>query len=169
MLSALHHPGKIQTRICAAISGIGWIAMFVVTGMGQPYAGSLFGLVYHLALAPVAAELPAPNWARMAGFVWIFSDAALDVARINGMDEANIWALRMGVHISAAIWITGSSLSLPRRMLIPGCLLGASLGIHAVIAPFVSQLVLAATAFPLMIIWLGMIAFTYSREQSLSK
>lgn len=163
MIAALRDGSTLQTRVFAGSSAIGWIMMFVTSGY---YVSGLFGLLYHLSLAPVVANLKAPTWARMAGFVWIFSDAVLDVCRINGLSEETIWAFRLGIHISSAMWIVFSSLNLPRRMAIPGVLLGASLAIHAVIAPFLdnSELVLGVTAIPLMVIWLGTIAFSYQSE-----
>lgn len=148
-----------QTRIWAAVSAIAWIGMFAAKGSGYHFLGNCLGLVYHLSLAPVVFALPVVAWAKMAGYVWIFSDSTLDVAGINGMDEANIWALRMGVHISAAIWIIGLSLGFRTIPLIVGLMLGGSLGIYAIVAPFVSQTLFGLTVFPLMALWLGLIVF----------
>lgn len=163
MLRDIWNPGQTQVRFFAGLSCIGWIMMFGMTGAGLTYVGCLFGLVYHLSLAPVVSQLRAPEWVRMAGYVWIFCDATLDVVRIHGLSEDIIWAFRMGIHIAAAMWITGVSIHLPRRMMIPGCVLGISLALHAIVAPYLpdADLVLGASAIPLMIIWLSVIAFSY--------
>lgn len=78
----------------AALALAGWIGMFVLTGAGLNYPGDLSGVVYHLALVPVVLALPAAQWAKTVGFVWIFSDAALNVAAINGLPHEHVWALR---------------------------------------------------------------------------
>ncbi|WP_449397007.1 hypothetical protein [Devosia riboflavina] len=168
MLTAVSRSPELQTRIGAAFSCFGWVMLFVGTGLGSAQVGSLFGLVYHLSLAPVVANLRAPYWATMAGFVWIYSDAVLDVARLNNLDEEIIWAFRLGIHIAAAIWIIGTSLNMPLRMKLPGILLGSSLALHAMLSPYLpdSELVLGVTAIPLMVIWLMTIAFSYSHTKT---
>lgn len=107
----------------------------------------------------VVFALPVVAWAKMAGYVWILGDSTLDVAGINGMEDADIWALRMGVHVSAAIWIIGLSLGFRTISLIVGSMLGGTLGTYAIVAPFVSQTLFGLAVFPLMAIWLGLIVF----------
>ena len=121
--------------ILAILSCVGWIGMFVAKKSGKLWLGNCLGFVYHIALAPVVQALPAPEFVRTAGYFWIFCDALIDVASINSMGENEIWALRMGVHIPASIWIVGSSLqmsTLPRAV---GVVLGLLLAIHAVVGP----------------------------------
>jgi len=147
-----------RARVFAAVSALGWVGMFVLTGAGQTYAGDLSGVVYHLALVPLVVALPAPDWAKAAGYVWIFCDTALNVAGINGLDDDIVWAFRLGVHIAAAVWIVNASGGLRPAARVTGTLLGASLAVHAVTAPVVGEAPLAITAFPLMVVWLGLIA-----------
>jgi hypothetical protein len=112
------------TGLFALLSCSGWVAMFAAKKSGNLWLGNCFGLVYHLALAPVVQALPAPEFVRIAGYVWIFCDALIDVASINSMEEREIWALRMGVHIPASIWIIGASLQMPALPLAVGVILG---------------------------------------------
>lgn len=151
-----HHP----ISLFAIVSCLGWVGMFVAKKSGRLWLGNCLGLVYHLALAPVVQALPAPDFARMAGYVWIFCDALIDVASINGMKEDDIWALRMGVHIPASIWIIGSSLQMAGSSRALGVVLGALLTLHAIIGPKIPQAKLTLFLFvlPAMTAWLSLIA-----------
>lgn len=154
------NPQPFVVSACAALSCLGWIAMFVAKKSGKLWLGNCFGIVYHMALAPVVQALPAPEFVRMAGYCWIFSDALIDVASINGMSEENVWALRMGVHIPASIWIVGSSLHMTAAPRSLGVVLGAMLALHAVVGPKIpdSKFKLFIFVLPCMAAWLGMIA-----------
>ena len=141
-------------RLFAGISAIGWIGMFAGGAAELPYLSDLFGVVYHLALIPVLLALVAPIWAKGAGFFWIMADTALNVASINGLGAENIWALRLGVHIGAALWILGTSMNMRPFARVVSIALGGSLALHALIAPALPQAVLALVIFPLMVVWL---------------
>lgn len=150
------------TSIFALLSCLGWIAMFAAKKTGNLWLGNCFGLLYHLALAPVVQGVPAPEFVRAAGYVWIFCDALIDVASINSMEEREIWALRMGVHIPASIWIIGCSLQMPALSLAVGVILGALLALHAVAGPALpnAKMRLFIFVLPAMTAWLGLIAFS---------
>jgi hypothetical protein len=145
----------------ATLSCLGWIAMFAAKKSRRLWLGNCFGIVYHIALAPVVQALPAPEFVRMAGYFWIFGDALIDVASINGMNEDNVWALRMGVHIPASIWIVGTSLGMPTLPQYLGMVLGVLLALHAVVGPRIpdSKFKLFIFVLPCMAAWLGLIAF----------
>lgn len=98
------------------------------------------------------------GWQDIHGF---FCDALIDVASINSMSEKNAWALRMGVHIPATIWIIGSSISMapvPRSV---GIVLGILLALHAIFGPKIpdSKFKLFIFVLPLMTLWLTLIAY----------
>lgn len=150
-----------RVRWAAALSAAGWVGMFAAGGAGQELVGHYAGVVYHLALLPVIAALPIPegmSWSRVAGFVWVLGDTMLDVAVINGLSGDDQWALRLGIHLSTAVWITGASLASRRSFRWVGLALAASLAGHALVGPYVPEAVLALTAFPLMLAWLILIA-----------
>lgn len=149
------------TAAFAALSCLGWLTMFAAKKSGRLWLGNCCGIVYHLALAPVVQALPAPEFVKMAGYFWIFADALIDVAAINNLGENPVWALRMGVHIPASIWIIGSSLAmtaLPRGL---GVVLGALLAVHALVGPMIAdaKLKLFIVVLPGMTAWLSLIAF----------
>jgi hypothetical protein len=145
----------------ATLSCLAWIFMFVAKKSRRLWLGNCFGIVYHIALAPVVHALPALEFVRMAGYFWIFADALIDVASINGMSEDNVWALRMGVHIPASIWIVGTSLWMPTLAQYLGMVLGVLLALHAVVGPRIpnSKFKLFIFVLPCMAAWLGLIAF----------
>lgn len=149
------------TGLFALLSCSGWIAMFAAKKTGHLWLGNCFGLVYHIALAPVVQALPAPEFVRIAGYVWIFCDALIDVASINDMGEREIWSLRMGVHIPASIWIIGSSLQMPMLSLAVGVVLGGLLALHAIVGPALpdAKMKLFIFVLPTMTAWLCLIAF----------
>ena len=135
--------------------------MFVAKKSRNLWLGNCLGVVYHIALAPVIEALPAPEFVKVAGYFWIFCDSLIDVASINGLGEENVWALRMGVHIPASIWIIGSSLGMTTVPLTVGLVLGILLAIHAVVGPKIpdSKFKLFISVLPLMVTWLCLIAF----------
>ncbi|MGK6324653.1 hypothetical protein ACMGDM_16430 [Sphingomonas sp. DT-51] len=144
----------------ALLSCAGWIAMFAAKKTGHLWLGNCAGILYHLALAPVIQALPAPEFVRVAGYVWVFCDALIDVASINDLKEGDVWALRMGVHIPASIWIVGSSLRMPAFSLVVGVILGSLLALHAVVGPSLpnSKMKLFIFVLPTMTTWLCLIA-----------
>ncbi|MDZ7862874.1 hypothetical protein [Acidovorax sp.] len=148
------------TAAFATLSCLGWITMFVAKKTGRLWLGNCFGIVYHIALAPVVQALPAPEFVKMAGYFWIFGDALIDVASINGMSEDNVWALRMGVHVPACIWIIGASLGMTALPLGLGVVLGVLLALHAIAGPKIpdAKFKLFIFVLPCMAAWLGLIA-----------
>jgi hypothetical protein len=148
------------TGLFAPLSCSGWIAMFAAKKSGNLWLGNCFGLLYHIALAPVVQALPAPEFVRIAGYVWIFCDALIDVASINSMGEREVWALRMGVHIPASIWIIGASLQMPVLSLAVGVMLGGLLALHAIAGPALpnAKMKLFLFVLPAMTAWLCLIA-----------
>ena len=148
------------TTIFAMLSCIGWLGMFAAKKSGNLWLGNCLGLVYHLSLAPVVEALPAAQFVRMAGYFWIFGDSLIDVCSINGMAGDDVWALRMGVHIPAAMWILGTSMHMSALPCAVGTALGAFLAVHAIIGPRLDKpkFKLFIFVLPTMATWLVLIA-----------
>jgi hypothetical protein len=66
-------------------------------------------LLYHLAMLPVIAALPAPSWARGSGFAWVVFDNVLEMMSLFGEGAELVVPLRWGVHLATATWILGAS------------------------------------------------------------
>ena len=64
------------------------------------------GIFYHLAVFLLVFKLPAPEWARAAGYGWLLLDVAAGILRINQVQPAIAQHVRLGGHIFA-----GSGLS----------------------------------------------------------
>ena len=143
----------LPVPLCCRIAAVAWLLMFALKRPNRVLLGNYILIVFHLVLLPVVSALPASEWVKAAGYIWIFIDTALGVAEINGLDEKDVWALRLGSHIPAAIWVAGSSVAMNRYGFTVGLLLAFALGVHALVAPFVPKWVLLPSV-PLMVLWL---------------
>lgn len=124
------------------------------------FLGDCMGLVYHLALVSVVALLPGSVEIKIAGYLWLFSDAMVDMASINGAGHQNAWTARMCVHLPASIWIVGASFGMTGPALFIGVPLGVGLFLHALLGPRIknTKQVLGVFVFPGMIAWLLSVA-----------
>lgn len=147
-------------RYLPLLSMCGWIAMFT-TKHKSMFMGDCMGLIYHLALVPVVHLLPGSFEIKFSGYLWLFCDAMVDMASINGAGYENSWTARMCVHLPAAIWIAGASTGMTGAALFIGMPLGVGLLLHALFGPRIenTKQVLGVFVFPGMIAWL--IAITY--------
>lgn len=137
------------------VSLAGWLSMFGLKHRSL-YAGDVAGLVYHLALIPLVDHLPGGPEIKFAGYLWLFLDALIDVVSINHIGEKIVWALRMGVHLFAAIWICGTSWEMGGPAMWIGLPLGAFLAAHAIALADVknSKAILGIFVVPVMSAWL---------------
>lgn len=142
------------------LSMLGWIAMFASKHRSL-FVGDCMGLLYHLALVPVVALLPGGPEIKFAGYLWLFCDAMIDMASINGAGHQNVWTARMCVHLLASIWIAGASFGMTGAAQLIGVLLGAGLFLHALLGPRIERTkqVLGVFVIPGMIAWLLSVAY----------
>src|SRR5690349_11200245 len=87
-----------------------FVALFSVYGIApaSPVV-SLLGVLVHLLLFPVVAALPAPSWAKSAGYGWLVVDIVSNVMSLGGLEDTTTSAVRFGGHIVAALWIASAS------------------------------------------------------------
>jgi hypothetical protein len=144
------------------VSLAGWLCMFALKHRSL-FAGDLCGLVYHLALIPLVQHLPGGPEIKFAGYLWLFMDALVDMVSINHIGEKNVWALRVGVHLFAAIWICGVSYGLGGLSPWIGIPLGLFLAGHAIFLADVKQskAILGVSVVPLMSAWLLTLAWHF--------
>lgn len=144
------------------ISLIGWLSMFGLKHRSL-FAGDIAGLVYHLALIPLVDHLPGGPEVKFAGYLWLFMDALVDMVSINHIGEKTVWALRMGVHLFAAIWICGVSWGLGGVALWIGIPLGLFLAVHATFLADVknSMAILGIGVVPAMSAWLLALSYHF--------
>ncbi|WP_066796192.1 hypothetical protein [Sphingomonas soli] len=142
------------------LSMCGWIAMFASKHKSL-FLGDCMGLLYHLALMPAVVLLPGSAEIKFAGYLWLFCDAMIDMASINGAGHENTWIARMCVHLLASIWIVGASLGMSGAACFIGVPLGMGLFLHALLGPRIANTkqVLGAFVVPGMIAWLLSVAY----------
>jgi hypothetical protein len=99
---------------------------------GTPARG--LGVAYHALMLPAVAALPAPAWAKAAGFAWMLADLVLEGAAL-AKTTVDAGPIREGVHLAACLWVLGA-----------GWTGGPALGLAgtALAAAFVTRLVLRA-------------------------
>ncbi|WIY53346.1 hypothetical protein O9Z70_02075 [Devosia sp. YIM 151766] len=144
------------------VSLTGWLSMFGLKHRSL-FAGDIAGLVYHLALIPLVQHLPGGPEVKFAGYLWLFMDALVDMVSINHIGEKTVWALRMGVHLFAAIWICGVSYGLGGAAMWIGLPLGLFLAFHAIFLADAkhSKAILGVGVVPIMSAWLIALAFHF--------
>lgn len=144
------------------VSLAGWLSMFGLKHRSL-FAGDVAGLIYHLALIPLIEHLPGGPEVKFAGYLWLYMDALVDMVSINHIGEQIVWALRMGVHLFAAIWICGVSWGLGGAAMWIGLPLGLFLAVHAIFLADVSnsRAILAIGVVPLMSAWLVALALSF--------
>jgi hypothetical protein len=127
----------------------------------------IIGVAEHLLLFPVVGALPAPRWARAAGYGWLVIDIATDIMQINGVDKSIYLSLRYGGHISAALWIASASWQAKGAMRIVGWLLTLDLFIYSFIAFIPFTFVVLFPSLVLLPVWFVLVGRLFAREGEL--
>ncbi|PRY23326.1 hypothetical protein [Pseudosporangium ferrugineum] len=116
------------------------------------------GILFHLAMLLLISRMRAPEWARAAGYGWITIDVLTGVLVINAVSDDLTWAVRLGGHVLAGVWIVTAALLtrwLPIRIV--GALCGSFLALYSFGSAFLPEQVLYP-ASPLMLTWLALLA-----------
>jgi hypothetical protein len=116
------------------------------------------GIFYHLAVFLLVFKLPAPEWARAAGYSWLLLDVAAGVLGINLVQPAIAHHVRLGGHIFAGIWIVMTSLQGSLATKLVGLPTGAILFAYTFASPFLPRVWLGPAAI-LMLAWLAILAW----------
>jgi hypothetical protein len=120
-------------------------------------AGAMFGVAMHGALVPVVGSLPAPRWAKRAGYAWIVIDIAANSLTLGGVTEPTTTAVRLVGHVGAAAWILLASRCQSRAIRVIGTALAGWLFGYTILAPVVPDAAFTP-AVPLMLAWLSLVA-----------
>ncbi|NWC92875.1 MULTISPECIES: hypothetical protein [unclassified Pseudomonas] len=116
------------------------------------------GILFHLAIFLLVPQLPAPGWAKAAGYGWLVVDVTVGVMTLNHVPSEIAMPIRLGGHIFAGLWIVNVSLLAIRPIKFTGLIAGGWLAAFSFVSPFVPKTALAPTAL-LMLLWLGLIAW----------
>ena len=121
------------------------------------------GIFFHLAVFLLVFKLPAPEWARAAGYGWLLLDVAAGTLRINQLQPAIAQPaiaqrVRLAGHIFAGIWFVMASLqgSLAARLV--GLSAGAILFAYTFASPFLPRVWLSPASI-LVLAWLAILAW----------
>jgi hypothetical protein len=114
---------------------------------------ALIGVAEHLLLFPVVAALPAPRWAKAAGYGWLVIDMASDIMQLNGVAQLSYLGLRYGGHISAAIWIAASAWQGRGALRVIGLILAIDLIIYSFIAFLPLTFIVLLPSLVLLPLW----------------
>lgn len=138
-------PEPTQPARAASYAAYGAAVLFVVAfarffllppeGRGNVVV-ALIGVAPHLLLFPVVAWLPAPRWARAAGYGWLVIDMTTDIMALNGVPAAIFLAMRYGGHVAAGLWIASASWRAGGAVRVVGVLLALDLAGYSFVAPF---------------------------------
>lgn len=100
--------------VAVLLAAVIFILTMVFLRSGQPWAYAATGVTgaaYHFLLLPAVAELPAPAWAKAAGYGWLLLDAAIGGAQVAKLNPEITNQLRSGAHLPAAVWVAAAGLS----------------------------------------------------------
>lgn len=117
-----------------------------------------FGVFFHLSLLFLVSRLPAPNWARAAGYGWLTIDVLVGVLKINNVPDDISDPMRLGGHVLAGTWIIAGSVcasSWPVRIV--GSLTGIWLAGYSLVGEILPGAALAPASL-LIMVWFALIA-----------
>jgi len=118
---------------------------------------ALLGVAEHLLLFPVVAALPAPRWARAAGYGWLVIDMATDIMQLNGVVKPTYLSLRYGGHIAAALWIASSAVQTKGAIRIIGWFVALDLALYSFIAYLPFTFVVLLPSLVLLPLWFWLV------------
>jgi hypothetical protein len=163
LLSRLH-PGEREVNWFAVAAAALFVVMFPFQTKRSRVAEYL-GIAYHLLHLPIVATLPAPRWARAAGYGWLAIDTAIGGAAINGADADLVFAVRFGGHLLTATWIIAASYTAGGWTARVGIPLGISLGGLTLAMRWLPRWLFAPLGL-LLVIWLLLVARGQRHESS---
>lgn len=136
------------------------------TTISSPIVAELLALLAvaeHLLLFPVVAALPAPRWAKAAGYGWLVIDIATDIMQLNGVPKTTYLGMRYGGHISAALWLASASWETTGAFRIIGWLVALDLAIYSFIAFLPLTFIVLFPSLVLLPLWFLLVGRRLSR------
>lgn len=127
---------------------------------------ALLAVAEHLLVFPVIDALPAPRWARYAGYGWLVIDIATDIMQLNGTPAMTYLPMRYGGHVSAALWIASSALQTRGAMRVSGLLLAFDLALYSFIAFIPLTFIALLPSLVLLPLWFVLIGRLLSRSHA---
>jgi hypothetical protein len=150
---------SLSVRAVALIALLLWVPIVASFRFapGARWAGYV-SIFYHLAVFVLVFKLPAPEWAKAAGYGWLFLDVAAGTLGINQVQPAIAQDVRLGGHIFAGIWIVIASLQGSLVAKLVGLPTGVILFAYTFASPFLPTVWLSPAAI-FMLVWLAILAW----------
>ena len=124
---------------------------------------NVLGIFFHLAALLVVGRMPAPEWAKAAGYGWLVLDILCGAMIINDVPHSIAWPIRLGGHIFAGVWlVTVSLLRPPLGIRIVGVVTGVWLATYTFFGTVLPVTVLGPPGV-LTCVWFGLLAWHYPR------
>ena len=119
--------------------------------------GALLAVAEHALLFPVIAALPAPAWARAAGWGWLVLDMTTDIMALHGVPPATYLAVRYGGHLAAALWVLGAAWPARGALRWTGLLYALDLGSYSFLAASGVSFAILVPSAVLLPLWLVLV------------
>ncbi|HEX6779882.1 MAG TPA: hypothetical protein VF099_16870, partial [Ktedonobacterales bacterium] len=129
---------------------------------------AVLALAQHLVVFPIVAALPAPRWARAAGYTWLVIDMLTDLLQLGGASKSVYLVIRLTINLVAALWIATASWHAS------GAIRGIGLFVAIDFACYSLVILLTPLAFLVVLpslvllpLWFLLIGRRFAREQRL--
>jgi hypothetical protein len=126
--------------------------------------GEYLGVFFHLSILFLVSRLQAAPWAKAAGYGWVTLDVLAGILMINAVEYDTAWAVRLGGHVLAGVWIVTSSLvshSWPVRVV--GVLTGLWLAGYSFVGTVLAEEFLRPAGI-LILAWFALLAIFHRDE-----
>lgn len=126
--------------------------------------GEYLGVFFHLSILFLVSRLKAAPWAKAAGYGWVTLDVLAGILMINAVEYDTAWAVRLGGHVLAGVWIVAGSLvshSWPVRVV--GVLTGLWLAGYSFVGTVLAEEFLRPAGI-LILVWFALLAIFHHDE-----
>jgi hypothetical protein len=121
----------------------------------------VLGIIFHMLVIFVVSRLPAPQWAKAAGYCGIALDITSGVMSLNNLPSDIALSLRLSAHLLSAMWfISASLLRKPLAIRILGVAEGLWIGLYTFFGSVLPITVLAPASV-ISVVWYGILAYKY--------
>lgn len=129
---------------------------------------AVLAVAEHLIVFPIIAALPAPGWAKAAGYGWLVLDIASEIMQVNGGVKVTFLSLRYGANIAAAVWIAASSWQESGAIRVIGIIVALTLAIYSFVAFLPFTFLMLVPSLILLPLWFVLVGRSLSGKQSIS-
>lgn len=130
--------------------------------------GEYLGVFFHLSILFLVSRLEAAPWAKAAGYGWVALDVLAGILMINDVAYDTAWAVRLGGHVLAGVWIVSSSLV---SKAVPVAVVGVVTGLWLAAYSFVGDVLPESFLRPagiLILVWFALLAVFHRSAQDRS-